>query len=615
MKSSLSQSRLSRKRLSQATPVATNLAVNVTQAFEEGWSFTPLHGKKPRFKGWQERGRASLTEVLEWARQGNIGLRTGVASGGIVVIDVDKGGNADALDLPETVTVVTGSGARHYYFRHDEPVRNSQGKLGEHIDVKADGGQVVFPGSIHPDTKKEYRWLKGHAPWELEIAPLPKRIVTMLNAPPDRPIETAENGVEIPEGQRNSALSRLAGSMRRQGASGDTILTALNCENERRCKPSLPCDEVRTIAQSVARYKPADDDSITFAPLTLAELMTKNISVEYLIRRILAEGQPLLLAGPVKSMKTSIMLDLCLSLATGTPFLDFFEVERKIMVGVFSGESGMPTIGETLRRIARRRRIDPNDVDTLILSDHVPRLSNTSHLDAISGLIIKHDLKLVAIDPAYLALDGTEASNLMIVGQQLRAISDLCQDHGVVLLLCHHTKKGSGNDFQPLQLTDAAWAGFAEHCRQWILINHRERYDHATAIHHLWMSVGGSSGHGGLYAVDIDQHRNDRTGNRRWHVTVATPDEAKLASVDRRAEKQLQEDSKKIIQAMIDLEEERPDGNSITGISKKTNLKTDRLKKALEVLAEKGNVEECQIICSNHKKLISGYKLVKNDDQ
>ena len=42
-----------------------------------GWSFTPLNGKRPTLKGWQDRPRETLEKALAWADQGNVGLRTG----------------------------------------------------------------------------------------------------------------------------------------------------------------------------------------------------------------------------------------------------------------------------------------------------------------------------------------------------------------------------------------------------------------------------------------------------------------------------------------------------------------------------------------------------------
>ncbi len=156
---------------------------NVRYGYGLGWSFTPLDGKRPVLKGWQSAPRESLEQALEWAARGNVGLRTGRASG-IVVIDVDPGADIEPLDLPGTATALTGrEGAFHLYFRHDRPLKNSSKKLGPHIDVKADRGQVVFPGSVHPDTGATYTWAAGREPWNVEIVELPAHIVELLESP------------------------------------------------------------------------------------------------------------------------------------------------------------------------------------------------------------------------------------------------------------------------------------------------------------------------------------------------------------------------------------------------------------------------------------------------
>jgi hypothetical protein len=56
---------------------------------------------------------------------------------------------------------------------------------------------------------------------------------------------------------RNRTLASLAGTMRRRGMSHAAIEAALLADNETRCDPPLPPDEVRRIAASVSRYAPA----------------------------------------------------------------------------------------------------------------------------------------------------------------------------------------------------------------------------------------------------------------------------------------------------------------------------------------------------------------------
>jgi len=221
------------------TAVSDNLlAANVEYGHRCGWSFTPLNGKKPVLKGWQSAPRESLEQALAWAKAGNVGLRTGQVSG-VVVIDADPGADLAPLGLPDTVMAKTGRpGGRHLYFAHTGPLGNSNGKLGPHVDVKADGGQVVFPGSVHPETGATYTWAEGHAPWEMQLADLPEHVVERLTAKPktngaappaSRPVRQGRSREQryaamalrlelnqlyrTPEGARNDTLNTAAFSL------------------------------------------------------------------------------------------------------------------------------------------------------------------------------------------------------------------------------------------------------------------------------------------------------------------------------------------------------------------------------------------------------------------
>ena len=180
----------------------TNKEASIRVGYELGFSFTRLAGKLPTTKEWQTAPRASLEDVLEWGKHGNIGLRTGQASGGLVAIDFDAGANpAFEAALPKTAGVVTGGGGRHRYFRTSRAIKNSAGRLdvdengnfvmrpapkknetGTHIDVRGDGGQVVYAGSIHPQTGAVYEWMDGKPPTADAISALPASLEAVLTA-------------------------------------------------------------------------------------------------------------------------------------------------------------------------------------------------------------------------------------------------------------------------------------------------------------------------------------------------------------------------------------------------------------------------------------------------
>ena len=111
----------------------------------------------------------------------NLGLRTGEISN-LTVLDDDTEDHsaAEKLKLPKTVTAITGRNRPHYYFNGVKGIGNSANRLMPHVDVRGEGGQVVFPGSIHPDTGKEYSWAPGLSPADVPVADLPQEIIDKL---------------------------------------------------------------------------------------------------------------------------------------------------------------------------------------------------------------------------------------------------------------------------------------------------------------------------------------------------------------------------------------------------------------------------------------------------
>ena len=133
--------------------------------------------------------------ILDQYPGGMLAIRTGAVSN-LVVIDVDPPEGLDTLRrmqdhgvIRETAAVRTGSGGGHLYYQHPGgKVLSGAGKAGPKVDVKADGGYVVAPPSVHPRTGQPYKWK-----WNWPTAPrdhLHPRLLAHIQPPeqPRRPI-------------------------------------------------------------------------------------------------------------------------------------------------------------------------------------------------------------------------------------------------------------------------------------------------------------------------------------------------------------------------------------------------------------------------------------------
>ncbi len=205
-----------------------------------------------------------------WAQHPSANI--GVATQGLAVIDIDGTGNPwlagdhdRMFDLAAAPMAITPRGGSHRVFRQPagKNWRCTEGRLAAKVDTRADGGYIVAPPSV-VEGGKAYRWAPG---LELDDSPenLPEpppwlaaeldRLAT--SSPTLAHVAAGSAGAnQIPSGQRNATLARLAGTMRRVGMSRGEISAALLQVNRDRCAPPMSPAEVERIAASVARYEP-----------------------------------------------------------------------------------------------------------------------------------------------------------------------------------------------------------------------------------------------------------------------------------------------------------------------------------------------------------------------
>jgi hypothetical protein len=218
-----------------------------------------------------------------------------------------------------------------------------------------------------------------------------------------------------------------------------------------------------------------------------------------LVEGVLVEGQPLLLAGPKKTQKTVIGLDLAVSLTTATPFLGRFPVREPRKVLYLSGESGQAAVATTLSRIAEARGATPSE--DLTLCFRRVQFTKKGERDKLRALIEFYGADVVLIDPAYLSMQGlTNPSSYFEVGEHLAALSRVGEDTGATVGLIAHCGKSKPSNIMP-RLDDVAWAGFGEWARQWVLVNNRREWQAGQANLNL---VTGHACHAGEYRLTID---------------------------------------------------------------------------------------------------------------
>ena len=166
---------------------ALNGALN---ALSRGWPVVVIPpNKKYPTMAWQrlQESPPSEAEVRGWF-ENEPNSNYGIITTELVVLDCDvHSEEANGLDtLRElasghekihTPVLKTWSGGLHYYFRKPEhvEVKNSVGKVGAGLDIRAVGGLVVGEGSIV--NGKAYEWIDGRSIDDIPLADVPNGLL------------------------------------------------------------------------------------------------------------------------------------------------------------------------------------------------------------------------------------------------------------------------------------------------------------------------------------------------------------------------------------------------------------------------------------------------------
>lgn len=275
-----------------------------------GFSLFPVADKVPAVKSWtafQER-LATAETLTAWQRTGSdFGLATGPVSG-VVVVDTDtqEAEQWAEANLPPTPWVVltgikdeaTGFRGRHRYYRYpthtDRPIGNrasievgnlrrrivttldgKQKKVGTGLDLRAQGGYVVAPGSSHPsgvryDVTNEWRPedpLPVFNPDWFEERERPREVAPTAPRPVERTRPTAyayENAQkwlskkDTPyDGERNHTCYSAACSLFDFGLSHSDVLGLMLDWNRTFSNPLEESELQRTVGSAESNRQPA----------------------------------------------------------------------------------------------------------------------------------------------------------------------------------------------------------------------------------------------------------------------------------------------------------------------------------------------------------------------
>jgi DNA-binding transcriptional ArsR family regulator len=363
----------------------------------------------------------------------------------------------DRFALPPSIVVETGGGFQAYW-RLDAAVTSDFSRLealnrGLARALGPAGGQL-------DDVSDRARVLRVPGTFNLKYDP--PRLVNIVQWEPERRygldlleahvplVRPADNGhglapplpEEIPEGDRNNAMTSLAGSMRRRGASEAGILAALQVVNADQCQPALDEAEVRGIARGVAsRYAPEHVLASVGVDATFVEsdLSVEPPPVSWTVDGIVPASGITMPYGEGGTGKTAVMMAMAVCICAGEPFLGQATASGPVIW--IDTEMGEEDARRRLWEVSRGLGLDHPPPNLHLFSTFDSLLDVFAE---VTAAVLRLQPVAVFIDSLGAALGGTDATP----AHNINPLMSRLQTIGIpVILLDHQAKLQAGESY------------------------------------------------------------------------------------------------------------------------------------------------------------------------
>lgn len=378
----------------------------------------------------------NLVQIREWfARWPDalVAVPTGAASK-LLVVDVDPDGaawyheNADRL-APGRVHR-TRRGHHLLYRMPEEPIGNSAGKLAPGVDVRAEGGYIIWWAAHGLEAAGDLADIAAPPGWLLEA---------LKGA--DRPANPV-NGTVI-EGGRHDALKRMAAKLRRAGLKGAPLEKALLHWNDEHCSPPQDRDDVIRLAADFTPKAGADPETERpFVLVPVSELMKISAAPEYVVAGLIEKGSRVGFVAPPESAKSLFAQHLAATVATGRGF-HHRQVQRGLAVYLFGeGQHGAARRFQALEAHYKLGLADAALVISKVATSLLDPLETLRVRDAIRAAEDRYSLPLtlLVVDTVARFIAPGDESKAQDMGAYIAAVDQLAGDAAAIS--CHHPGHG-----------------------------------------------------------------------------------------------------------------------------------------------------------------------------
>lgn len=183
--------------------------------------------------------------------------------------------------------------------------------------------------------------------------------------------------------------------------------------------------------------------------VTVSDIWNEDIEpIEEIVSGLLCRGDKMMLSGPSKAGKSFMLLELCISIAEGRPWLNFRTVPGSVIyVNLEIKENNLK---QRIKSIYASMNTKPKNNGNL---HYIPLRGHSAPLADLSKKLVrmaaKYNPSVIVIDPIYKIISGDEnsASDISAFCNELDKIST---NLNCALVYCHHHSKGTQGQKQAM---------------------------------------------------------------------------------------------------------------------------------------------------------------------
>ncbi|MEO1973979.1 MAG: AAA family ATPase [Pirellulaceae bacterium] len=286
----------------------------------------------------------------------------------------------------------------------------------------------------------------------------------------------------------------------------DTEALAIRARIEQACRQG-DRPSVVDLLDEWKRLETGEATQTVFSGIDISELSEHADSeVDWIVDGVFSSDQVTMFGARSKCLKTTQLVDLAVSLASGSQWLGAFDIPKPRRVLFITGEANNRAISRRLKKAAVAHHVSFDDLAGMIRVEAVdfPKLPNIKHCIAIHDTVEKHGIEVVIIDPLYRGIPSDMDTNRMSqVGDAITNFTQWCRPAS--LIISHHVTKSAARELgSPPALEDMTGAGVAESCGNWWLVGRNEKYAWDWK-HDLCVSFGGRDEQAGGRRILFDE--------------------------------------------------------------------------------------------------------------